>query len=289
MTPRHLMIGLLAPALLMLAACDDDGVPIRLPGTLGGGNGAATVTMFNGVWGGAYLENQPGIPGQWDSTFTALIHDGRMMLLESNGQTWDTTFELTNPSAMRGDEVVVYGPNGIQSTRVTINATLTGSDLLDMNYNLGTGVGLIQMQYNPNAAWQRPSSLAQIAGIWSSATPSQTFTINNVNGQAVFDGVNNATSCMYNGVIELIDPTRNLYEVSELVITDGVDGACDVITTVNVPDNDAPGGTRQDQVINPFAGGGYTGYATLLPDQDSLLIAATNGNSRAVRFTLRRD
>lgn len=287
MTPRRFMIGLLAPALL-LAACDDDGVPIRLPGTVGGG-GVSTAAMYNGIWNGAYLENQPGVPGQWDSTFIALIHDGRMVLLESNGQAWDTTYETTGPAAMRGDEVVVYAASGLRATSVTINATLTGTDLLDMNYNLGTGVGLIQMQYAPNSAWQRPSSLAQIAGIWSSADPSLTFTINEVDGQAVFDGVNNANSCMYNGVIELIDATRNLYEVSELVVTDGVEGACDVITTILVPDNDAPGGSRPEEVVNEFAGDGYTGFATLVPDQDSLLVVATNGSNRAVRFSLQRD
>jgi hypothetical protein len=292
MVSRYLSTSIILPAVLVLAACNDDGVPINLPGVTTGG-GVITDASFMGIWDGTYIGNPPGNPEQWATTFTGLLYDGRMILYESNGQVWDSAYERTGAATMRAEDVLVFAPNGIQATRVLINGSLAGTDTLDLSYNLGTGVGLIQQQYGRNPAWERSSSLSLVSGIWSSGgedsgAPEITLTINNVDGQAVLDGANSETNCLYNGVIELLDESRNLYEVSDFVVTDGVPGACDIITLVNIVDNEAPGGSRTEEVANVFAGGGYTGFATLLPNPDSLLIVVTNGSDRAVSFELAR-
>lgn len=295
MTSRLLMKILIMPAVLLLGACNDDGIPVELPGG-GGGGGNVTIASYNGLWDGAYVGSPPGDASQWASTFVAMLHDGRLMLYESNGQVWDSAFTPTGAATMRASDVVVYGANGIQLTRVLINGSLAGADSMNLSYDLGTGVGLIQMQYGSNdTAYNRGSSLSQLADIWSVAAddeagaPGVTLAINNVDDQAIIDGAN-SNSCQYNGVIELIDAARNLYRITEFVVTDGVAGACDVITVVNVVDNEAPdgSGTRREEVVNPFAGSDYTGFATLLPDQDTLLMVVTNGVSRALSFELAR-
>ncbi len=291
MTPRILTIALL-PAVLVIAACED-GIPRQLPGG-GPGGGVATVASYNGLWSGAYVGSPPGDPLQWASTFTAIFHDGRMVLVESNGQVWEADFAPTGAATMRANDVLVYGSNGIQVTRVVINGSIAGTDTLSLSYDLGTGVGLIQMQFGDDAAYTRGSSLSLLSDIWSVAADETTGTlalalsIIDVDGQALFDGAD-SRGCQYNGVIELIDADRNLYEIPELVVTDGVAGACDVITTINITDNEAPGGSRTEEVINPFAGDDYAGFATLVPDQDTLLLVATNGSSRAINLLLERN
>ncbi len=293
MTPRLLATCLLAPALLLLAACED-GVPDTLPGrgTTSDG-GVINLQSFTGIWDGAYVGNPPGLPEQWESTFTGFMRDGRLIMFESNGQVWDGDYTLTTAARARSDDVYVFRPDGRRSTRLIIDAAISGDNNLDMSYNLGTAVGLIQMQFLRNPTYERSSSLAQLAGVWSVVVneesqapepPALALAINVVGERAVLDG-QNANGCFYSGEIELIDASRNLYDVSEFVVTDGQPGDCDLI--VDITETDQEGNVTIVPTPFPFAGDGYSGYVTL-PTANSMTLVVTNGDDRAVALDFAR-
>lgn len=290
MTYRFVPTTLMLLATLGLNSCND-GVPDSLPGGLGGG--ATSSLAFDGIWNGGYIGNPPGDPEQWSTTFISMMHEDRLVMFESNGQAWDGIYELTGAATMQTDNVIVYQPTGIRSTRLTINGTTSNTNVLDLNYDLGQGVGLIQMQFGRNAVYDRGSSLSLLSGNWTlvdSIPEAQaepvTLAINNVNGQAVLDGTN-AAGCHYNGVIELISTGRNLYEVSNFVVTDGSPDACAKI--VFIPDTAQDGTVTQVPTPFSFVGDDYSGFATLLPDDNTLLFVVANGNNRAVAFNLTRN
>lgn len=274
-----------------LAACND-GVPETLPGGIQGG-GVSAGADFAGIWDGAYVGNPPGDPEQWASTFTAMLTSGRLILFESNGQVWDGTFVLDGTARMHADDTIVYQTVGIRSTTLRIDGSVSGTTTLDMTYNLGTGIGFIQLQFRSNDAYNRGSSLAQLAGNWTlvndipeARNPPMTVAINAVNGQAVLDGANVA-GCQFNGVIELIDADHNLYNVKEFVLTNGVANACDKI--INITETAQDGTITSVPTPFPFAGDAYTGLATLLPTENTLQLVVTNGNDRSVAFRLARN
>ncbi len=302
MIPRTLKTGLLLSAALGLAACED-GVPRNLNIVPSGG---VTVATYDGLWAGVYTGSPPGEADQWGSTFIAMIHSGRMLLYEDNGQVWDGNFNLTSSAAMRSPDVSVLGRNDndprdhhrVRSTRIVIDGALIGDLRLDMRYDLGPGVGPVTMTYDRNlTAYQRSSSLALLAGVWTLASddegaPALSLTINDTGFQAVLDGMT-ANSCHYNGTIDLIDPSRNLYAVNNFVVTNGEPGACDVdfFETIREPCEDDPERTCTRDELRPrlFTGDDYTGLASLVPGQNTLLIVVTNAlRDRAIPLKLVR-
>lgn len=292
MTPFRLCTTtLLLSTALVLAGCED-GVPTDLPGFGGGGAGGTVVTpaSFRGIWEGGYVGNPPGEPEQWESTFIGLAFDGRMIMLDSSGQVWDGDYEVTGPGSMRMSDVSVYQRNGLRATRIIVNGNITSGNVLDMMFDLGTGVGMIQQQHSRNDIYLDGSSLDRIAGVWSDNldNPALTLAINDLGDRAEFDGVRN--DCHYSGVIELLDPEANLYDVSEFVVTDGVEGACDIIIDIREVDVES-----NEPVIVPtpfpFAGDEYTGLATLMPDDNTLVLIVSKpiaGAARSVTMELVR-
>lgn len=304
---------------LGLSACYD-GVPANMLGSGADINATANGSLLSGIWNGAF-STSVGVPGQFDSTFTGLLDnvDHRITFLESNGNIWDGPMSsdggTVTPSIVTVYKCVAAGcvadlaanqplatdlgtqnsygivDTSLGGTVYSINGALDGAgNTLTLNYSLGPGVGLIQMQFLRNSAYTQSTSTAQLSGNWSrnvQGEPGLTLAINGVNAPLDING-QDAKGCSYQGTIAPVDSSHNLFVLDTLELSESVAGACDRIIPTHEPDPN--GGRIPILVPKPYSFVGvYSGLAAFVPNGNTLLIIATNGGTRALSLSLSRS
>lgn len=209
----------------------------------------------DGLWHGAT---------QQDGTAPfAVLHGGRVLITAGN-LLYAGDYAVGDGGAYAG-EVDVFNTDGDRLTgegRSPLGGVRAGADVLELAV---AGVGALALELNADPAYRGGSSLERIAQSWTASRPEYTL-IFPVDDNGVVTGAFDTRGCLYAGGFELLDAAYNVYAVTLELSGQTGDAAC-----------------------VPYAGSGYRGYASLVPDDDELRLIVA-GESRAFALELgRRD
>jgi hypothetical protein len=236
-----LRISTLAFSSLLLTAC----------GGGGGSDGAETVestapavsnpvpqdVSANGLWSGTFTETGLG-------TFdvAGIFYDGRLIAIsESANAIYDGSYTMdgeTISAAVTGFEIF-GGP--FVTTAMTGNTQEASNISLSFSTSYGSN-GTISLDYD--ATYDQPSSLEAVSDVWLFTDGGYSITLV-VDDDGEYVG-SASDGCLYSGRIGLLDPNKNLYDVSTSIENCGV------------------------------RNGDYTGLTTLLNNQDVLYTTVSN-------------
>lgn len=164
------------------------------------------------------------------------------------------------------DVYTIYGEKLTPLAQVAINGNRPDETNLTLNINSSGASALPQsINLTLEAVYERDSALALAAQMWGIILDTPRYTlIFPIDSNGTVTGASDTDRCLYTGNLSLLDAQYNIYGVT-LSLRNQRRNAC-----------------------NPFTGTGYTGFASLVPGDDSLLIIVSNG-FHALSFDLTRD
>ena len=161
---------------------------------------------LDGIWRGDF-----DIEGRGPFDFTALHVNGKAYAysrragalyagsVERNGEIFTSTYTLFLRGGLALDVAVITGEikeeNRISSRFVTMNGRNTGT--LDLVYD---------------AAYDTPSSLDRLSGVWSSMVGNDQTVEFQIDSRGRIQG-HDSGNCGYQGKLDIINPAHNAYEV----------------------------------------------------------------------------
>lgn len=195
------MIGLLCLAAFtyLVSACAS-----RHPEVSDQDSTSSSRVSLDGIWRGDF-----DIEGRGPFDFTALHVNGKAYAysrragalyagsVERDGEIFTSTYTLFLRGGLAMDVAVITGEikekNRISSRFVTMNGRNTGT--LDLVYD---------------AAYDTPSSLARLSGVWSSMDGNDQTTEFQIDSKGRIQG-HDSRNCEYLGKLDIIDPAHNVY------------------------------------------------------------------------------
>ena len=257
MTGKHLVLTLTLVVVCCLAGCKvdlgtDGGKGEPSGGGFLGGTTAGQGLDADGIWLGNTPENTA-------SDITLFMRQGRL-IMTARGLAYFGSYDPAVSGSNLTASVDVYNSNGLKltNTPISINGNRVNETTLTLAVDAvifnGTTIANPQtMNFTlQSALWERASALELIAYDWMIDIPSQSFHLDfPIASTGVLNpGAADSDGCAYSGALTLLDTTKNLYEVGLTLTGTGCD---------------------------PLTGTKYGGYASLMPDDNSLLIIASNG------------
>lgn len=202
--------------------------------------------------------------GEVDSGTIAVLHGGRITMIAGE-LIYDGSYAVGTGGNFAGS-VDIYSTQGDKLTTAA-QAGITGTRLDETSLALnvdaaGAAVQARAMSLAFDARYGRDSSQALLANMWGISIDDPPYTLTfPIDSNGTLTGASDTDGCLYSGNLGVSDPQYNVYDVS-LALADQTANAC-----------------------APFTGAGYTGYATLVPDDDSMRIIVSNG-AHALTFDL---
>lgn len=207
----------------------------------GGGGGGETTTNVsaNGLWNGTFTES--GV-GTFD--ISGLLYNGRIIAIsESAGAIYDGSYTVSGSSI--SGTVTAYQINGGPFATVTLSGTVTEQGSISSSFNTSYGTsGTISLSFD--SIYNRPSSLSLVAGNWNYTRGDYSLTIT-VQSNGTYSG-QDSEGCVVSGSIGLLDTAHNLYNINTSI------ASCEDVT------------------------GSYTGFASLLDNDNTFVVAVSNSN-----------
>ncbi len=216
------------------------------------------VVIFpDGIWRG---ETQ----GQTIIDVLAILHGNRIMMTAGD-LIYDGNYNSGSQGNFTGS-VDVYTTSGEILTplaRIAINGNRPDETSLTLNLATSGKTVLPQrISFILDAAYERDSALALIAQMWSITTDKPRYTLTfPIDSNGTITGASDTDGCLYAGNLDTVDTQYNVYRVA--------------LSLVN----------QKKNACEPFTGSVYTGLASLVPDNDSMLIIVSN-ESHALSFEL---
>lgn len=197
---------------------------------------------------GGTIEPQPP-EGIWlglDGTF-AILHDGRMVMRSSDA-IYTGTYAKNDQTYIGSVDRFDAEGNKTSATSITMTAVRIDSKLT-ITLNESTA-RTIELGYNE--AYEQASDLSKIARLWQHVGLPDYVLIFPIGADGDISGARDSDGCRYDGQLEVIDPLRNVYGVSMKL---------------------------ERKECGNLEGDHYLGYATLFPDEHSLVLLAANGRT----------
>lgn len=233
-----------------LTARTDPGAPGDFPDVPAG-------ILPDGLWRG---ETQ-------DKTSTdiiAILRANRIMMSEGE-LIYDGSYDIDGQGAVTGS-VDVYTLSGEKLTPLA-QVAIDGARLDETRLvlNIRAGIQVKTVSFTLDVAYERNSALASTAYLWEHTVDRPRYTLAfPIDDNGTLTGASDSSGCLYSGNLDILDERYNIYGAT-LALVDQKKNAC-----------------------SPFAGVGYTGYASLIPDDDTLLIIVSNG-THAMLFELTKS
>jgi hypothetical protein len=231
------------------ADSDDPGVP-----------GDPVIIPPDGLWRG-------GIQDQAVTDIIAILHGNRIIMM--NGEAiYDGIYVVGAQGDFTGS-VDIYTLQGDKLT-ASARADIIGARLSETNLTLNVNAAADTVQAHTinltfDTGYERDSALALIARTWEITIDDPPYVLSfPVDSNGTLTGATDTDGCLYAGILSVVDTRYNVYGVS-LLLADQTADAC-----------------------APFTGAGYTGYASLIPDDNTLLIIVSN-ESHALSFELAKS
>jgi hypothetical protein len=205
-----------------------------------------------------------------DQTITdvlAILSGGRILVIAGE-LIYNGSYIATYQGSYTGS-VDVYSRVGEKLTalaQVVASGTRLSQSVLTLNVDaVGTSIAARTFAFTLDASYERDSALALIAKTWSTTIDDPSYTLTfPIDSNGILTGASDTDGCLYSGSLALLDSRYNLYQAA-LSLDDQTQDAC-----------------------APFTGPGYTGFASLTPDDDSLVIMVSN-EAHALSFELARS
>lgn len=253
---KKLLISAVLSMVLCLAGCKVDvGTDNRGDATGGGFLGTTNAGQgidADGIWLGNTPENT-------DFNINLLVRQGNLVMI-GRGLAYVGTYDPTVTGSNFAASINVYNSNGLKLTNTPI--TVNGSRINDTTLTLAVDAIIFNgatianpqtMNFNLQGdIWNRASSYELISDLWTLDIPAQSYHLEFpiLPTGVLNDGAIDSDGCVYSGALQLLDTTKNLYSAN-LTLTGA---GCATLE-----------------------GDRYSGYASLLPDDNSLLIVVANG------------
>jgi hypothetical protein len=216
---RRSLASVVAAALL-LAAC-------------GGGSAGSDSGNGGGTAGGPTDAPTKTTPGVWQGTITSSTNgarslmgltgdDGRSVWMTTDGRVW------TGQVPMSGTQIDVSMAGHMYPGDHFPDGTIHGTSAMHMDYAGGHWTGHYSgagddgtFTMSRHAAWDRPASLAALAGTYTRTTSiGYTMTMSvSVSGEFT---ASDTRGCVINGTVTVPDPAHNLYRLAANVTSCGV-------------------------------------------------------------------
>ena len=183
----------------LLTACGGGG---------GGGGGGGTVNESpDGIWTGSFTDS--GVT--YD--FAGLVYNNYLVAFSSSAGTLYEGTVFVNGSTLSGTVDVYIG--GAYSNTTVLSGTVNGGVSISGSDDVGATFTLAY-----DSLYDRTSSLAKVAGIWSITEGAFTQTIV-VASDGTFTG-SDTDGCLHNGAITILDASHNIYRVANTVSSCGI-------------------------------------------------------------------
>jgi hypothetical protein len=199
----------------------------------GGGGSATEPTDAGGTAGGVTSGSTKTTPGVWQGTITSTTSgtrsllgmtgdDGHSVWMSTDGRVW------TGQVPMSGARIDVPMAGHMYPGDHFPDGTIHGTSTMHMNYADGRWSGHYSgagddgtFTMSMHAAWDRPASLAMVAGTYTRTTSigyTMTMTVS-ASGQLT---ASDTRGCVINGTVTVPDPAHNLYRLAANVTSCGV-------------------------------------------------------------------
>lgn len=216
------------------------------------------VMLPDGIWRGEGKDQNPNL-----GNVIAIVSANRVFMME-NDTIYDGTFTMDVPEegtdttnsftgsvdvySIFGDKLTATAPVVITGSRPDNNHLALQVDAVTNTTDEQTLILNFEKHYNDDSSQER------IADIWQiSIDQPFYFMVFPIDSNGTVTGASDTDGCLYSGNVLVEDTQFNLYNV-EISLQDQVSSACGV-----------------------FTGTDYTGYASRIPNNDTLFLLVANG------------
>jgi hypothetical protein len=251
----------LVVASALLAGC-------LVEGDFFGGEFGETIESPEGLWNGAATFVGGG-------GLFAMVKDGEFVIVQTNGDVrtgfYSGEYDPAGDGPWPGTLEIYDGDGRLEQA---INTTLAPTATL--NLQAGGDREVMALNYLPDA-YEAPSGLDLASGVWDfqenlpGLQITLTVNIDVIDGNGTLFG-SDTEGCIYLGNVEVLDPERNVYRISNLELSEqgGAGIGCDRTDDVGAPVS--------------FASDGYNGLAAYFPGPpDAFWMIVSNGERAMFR------
>jgi len=222
------------------------GCTIGLGGCGGGGGSASAPTSgqaIDGIWSGTITSNVLGITV---GEIGIVSPNNELHFLSSQGVqiTGFGTVSGNNFSATAtafAPAGLVF-PDGSTVAPSVINGTAVAGSSLNGTFSGGGDSGTFSLTFDP--VYNRGASLSVIAGTWSGGISNGAFLTITIDQLGNIGG-SDTSGCVFNGIVSIIDPQKNVYKSS--VTVTGCAGSIGTVTGLGALSDNPP---SQNNILN---------------------------------------